>query len=359
MELISKRFSVNASSQLDYLSAKQMKYRDEVVARLGKEYKLVSNPCPCKNPQPQNDKVISQIDRYGLPLSSVLCSSCGTVRLDPYFDEKGLADFYTDHYQEMYGRSNDLAPYFEKQKQYGRKFLATMEPRIPLKSTVLEFGCGAGGALWEFKNAGHIVYGCEYSQKLIDYGITRGVENLYYGGVVDIEEKLQGVKFDLIFSNHVFEHVNKPFEYLQSCLNLLKPSGKIVCAVPDLYNSHRFIFPNSDLRMMLHVAHIYNYTFKCIESLASQLNVHVARLSPNPELITPTSVMPELWFEISVNRGIESETGATQWEKSGKYMEYFLETEKNLTNGTNLLKQPTSLTATVKSFIKKFVRWKR
>ena len=56
--------------------------------------------------------VIACVDRYGLPLDTVLCAGCATLRFDPYLTEASLTRFYTEHYQEMYARVPDPDAYF-------------------------------------------------------------------------------------------------------------------------------------------------------------------------------------------------------------------------------------------------------
>src|SRR4051812_15905330 len=65
-----------------------------------------------------NDVLVGNVDRYGLPMRSVVCLECGTVRTDPYLDEPGLQTFYRDYYQDLYDRAPDPAVYFETQKAY-------------------------------------------------------------------------------------------------------------------------------------------------------------------------------------------------------------------------------------------------
>jgi SAM-dependent methyltransferase len=354
-QLISERFSIANAKDVTHLSSTQLRYRDMVIDKLKNTFTLISNPCPCGS-RGSNDTIVSEIDRYGLPLNSVLCASCGTIRIDPYLDNQSLADFYTHYYQEMYGRSADIDHYFKRQNAYGKKFLAISNTFLKPKSNVFEFGCGAGGALKMFQDAGHQVWGIEYSPKLIEFGHTRGLSNLRYGSIEDFASTVGDVKFDLIFSNHVFEHVMNPVPYMQTCLKMLKDEGRIICAVPDIYNSHRYPFPNSDLRMMLHIAHIYNYTFECLQAMAQQLNVSIERIFPDERIITATSEMPELWFEIrKATRAVDPSSPANKTN----YFSYLYKTDENFRLGKNLLDTRRPLTFRIKNKIKKLLAWKK
>jgi 2-polyprenyl-3-methyl-5-hydroxy-6-metoxy-1,4-benzoquinol methylase len=355
--LLSSRFSLHAKENASEFRGDQLHYIEKVRNKIVKEFSLVPNDCPCGEGNRVNDTVISEIDRYGLPLQTVLCARCGTLRIDPYLDKDSLSEFYTEYYQQMYGRSIKVGPYFEKQKNYGRKFYELAKTTLRPNSTILEFGCGAGGALEVFKSAGHNVYGIEYSQELIDYGKSRGLNNLYYGSLQDFRKANKEIKFDLIYSNHVFEHVIDPLEYLRNCLAILSSSGIIVCAVPDIYNSHRYIFPNSNLKAMIHIAHIFNYSMRCLESIARQLGMDIERLSPDPKIRTATSDMPELWFKLRPKS--DDYSAPLGQDHSTDYFKYLYDIEQNYLNGTNLIKVAPPSGSKLKALIKKLIKWKK
>jgi 2-polyprenyl-3-methyl-5-hydroxy-6-metoxy-1,4-benzoquinol methylase len=162
------------------------------------------------------------------------------------------------------------------------------------------------------------------------------------------------VKFDLIYSNHVFEHVNNPHEYLSNCREMLGENGSIICAIPDIYNSHTHIFPNSNFKPMFHIAHIYNYSMSCLETMAKKLGMEIQRLAPDPSIRTATSDMPELWFRMQTNENRHSQARSEKRD----YLKYFKTVEQNFLNGTNLLAaKPTG--GRIKTLIKKIIKWKK
>jgi len=242
--------------------------------------------------------VISEVDRYGLPLDFVLCKTCGTVRIDPYLDKSSLEDFYTRSYQQMYARATDVDSYFLRQRSYGKKVLAVAKHWLKPGSWIYEVGCGAGGALDAFQRRGYQVAGCDYSAELIAAGRERGIRNIYHGSLKDIQPELNGAKADLIYLHHVFEHVNHPRGLLAECRNHLAPGGKIIIIVPDVSRIDSFACPAGDLLQFLHVAHKYNFSFEGLRRLGGQEAFEVRRLTPDPKIKTPCSHMPELWVEL-------------------------------------------------------------
>jgi 2-polyprenyl-3-methyl-5-hydroxy-6-metoxy-1,4-benzoquinol methylase len=355
--ILSSRFRADARDGLLEITARQREVIEKVKQRFADDFKLIENPCPCGMVSDHPDTIIAGSDRYGLPLQSVLCSGCGTVRIDPYLDEASLSDFYTNYYQEMYGRSLGVEDYFERQKAYGKKFLSIAGAWLKPDSQVLEFGCGAGGALQVFQMAGHAVSGIEYSIPLITYGQSRGIQRLEYGSLDEFRKNHPDLRFDLIFSNHVFEHVANPIAYLKTCLEILSPGGAIVCAVPDIYQIDKYIFPNSNLKLMLHIAHIYNYSLLCLESLGARLGMRVERLHPDPIMVTPTSAMPELWFKMTPT--ISGSVSTPSSELTRERLTYFKRTEENFLKGKNLLKAKVPLKQQLKNQLKKIIGWKK
>jgi SAM-dependent methyltransferase len=321
--LISPRFSAEAFPGPANLHPSQLPFIEEVKSKLRQGgYTVESSPCPCGQ---TNGVVVSEVDRYGLPLTFVVCQDCGTLRIDPYLDRESLEDFYTHSYQRMYARSTDVDAYFQRQKSYGEKVLDVARESIKPGSWVYEVGCGAGGALAVFQSNGYQVAGCDYSAELIAAGKQRGVLHLYHGAIADIQT---GAKADLIYLHHVFEHMNHPLAFLEECRNLLAPGGRIIIIVPDVSAIDRFTCPAGDLVQFLHIAHKYNFSFEGLRRLGRKARYRANRLTPNPDIQTSSSLMPELWIEFTVDEDAAEER-ENDVDKSGSQMlEYLKHTEK-------------------------------
>jgi len=296
VDLLSARFKAEsdwptkctAQSQLDYFAmlADGMKT---------KQLRIVSQPCPCG--QTTHNTVIAKRDRYALKFDSVLCDACGTVRIDPYFDDKSLETFYADIYQGLYARAIEPAAYFDRQLAYGQKIRESVfGSERSAGKRVLEIGCGAGGGLSALHDAGFEVRGCDYSGELIEFGTAQGVPGLVVGPVEAIAESKE--KFDLIYLHHVFEHVGRPLPTLCSVQKLLKPDGRLLIIVPDLGCVHLYLRAKSDPMKFIHVAHKYNYTLTCFEQLASKTR-YEARLFEPTDAPTAWNDAPELWVELT------------------------------------------------------------
>lgn len=273
--------------------------RDESIAHFRTEmdmgeFRFAPTACPCGN---NASVTIATVDRYLLPLTTVVCDTCGTLRFDPYLTQSSVDTFYATRYQELYRRSADLPAYFQRQAAYGQKILRSLaSPRgAPV---VVEIGCGAGGALSVFENAGWQCFGCEPDARLAHFAQSRGLVHVRSESLAETAARMPPQSCDLIFSHHVFEHILQPVEQLQLAREMLKDDGVILHIIPDVLGIHSSRYPAGDLMQYLHIAHIFNYTFRGLELLAARLGLVVNRLYP-ARLATAWSHSAEMWVALS------------------------------------------------------------
>ncbi len=285
-------------------------------------YRMVSDCCPCCGTVGE-DVLIASVDRYGLPLDTVLCSACGTLRANPYPDDQGLADFYTLHYQQMYARSDDRLAYFAKQQGYGRRVLQAVRDWLPANAFVFEAGCGAGGALDVLRQSGYRVAGCDYSQELVDYGCSRGL-SLHWGPPTEVLKTLPAPS--LIYMHHVFEHVREPLDQLVGLRQLLAPGGKVLIIVPDVSRIDEFPFPAGDLRLFLHIAHRFNFSLVGFRLLAARAGFEVESLHQRD-----ANQSPEFWAVLTRSDNPASGLGSDpKGRDAGRHMLAYLRRTERL-----------------------------
>ena len=296
IDLLSARFRADSDWPIKCTAQSQLDFFAMLSDGMStKQLKLVKQPCPCG--QTTHNTVIAQRDRYALKFDSILCDACGTVRIDPYFDDKSLEKFYADIYQGLYARAIEPSVYFDRQLAYGQKIRESVfGSQTGAGKKVLEIGCGAGGGLSALHDAGFEVRGCDYSSELIEFGAAKGVPGLAVGPVEVIADAKE--KFDLIYLHHVFEHVGRPLPTLRAIQKLLKPNGRLLIIVPDLGRVHLYLRAKSDPMKFIHVAHKYNYTLTCFEQLAHKTRFQ-ARLFEATDAPTAWNDAPELWVELT------------------------------------------------------------
>lgn len=268
----------------------QRRIVDEVERLLGSgRYTLAPTSCICGE---RDATAVSELDRYGLSLRSVMCRGCGTLRFDPYPQPADIADFYTRYYQDMYGRAPDEPSYFARQRGYGERLLAAVEPHLRPGATVLEVGCGAGGALDVFRARGFAAHGCDFSARLIAYGRAQGLSLVAEGEITAACEQLGLApgSIDLLYLHHVFEHLAEPVAWLREAARYVAAGGCIIVAVPDVAEIDRHPSPGGDLRGFLHIAHKYNFTLAGLLAGAAGAGLQAA-----PVAVRRSSQAPEMW----------------------------------------------------------------
>ena len=89
---------------------------------------LVRNRCICNNKHPEHDIVISEKDRYGLPIPQILCSHCGVIRSKYVFDEASNNLFYELYYRDVYSSGMSMDDFFYNWQVYqGNRFVQLLK----------------------------------------------------------------------------------------------------------------------------------------------------------------------------------------------------------------------------------------
>lgn len=236
------------------------------------EIKFVPNHCLCGNTDPKLDLLISEKDRYGIPCNIVLCKKCGLIRLKERFDEDSTIRFYKDFYRDIYsGREIATEDFFKEQIARGEGFFTLINNFIDMNKikNVFEVGCGAGGILYPFFKAGKNVAGCDFGEKYLSYGQSKGL-NLYLGEITDthIEKESQ----DLIILSHVMEHFNNPIKSVNDILEYISPEKYLLVEVPGFFWIPKIYF---NPILYFQNAHVFNYYYYYLKVYFEKLGLKV------------------------------------------------------------------------------------
>lgn len=206
--------------------------------------------------------VIGSRDRWLNPLTNVICTKCGLIRVDPMPTDAELDRYYTDHYRLHYQSTLEPTPKtIDRGTRSAKARLAYLSTLIKPGGRVLDIGAGGGEVLAEAKRLGFEVEGVEPS-----VGFARYAERTY-GVKVHIAPLMKidfgGRKFDLVHSFHVFEHLRDPFASMQLVHSLLVPGGYFFIAVPDMAEKRT---PTG----MFHFAHVHGFAFETLRMMAAK-----------------------------------------------------------------------------------------
>lgn len=335
-QIISPRYEFDSLNPYQpSVSKNQQNFIDKIKLNIdNNSYTLQHSACPCEA-NDSEDVIVSEIDRYGIPLTSVVCNRCGTVRFDPYLDEESLADFYTNMYRKMYAMdvddSEDYGDYIASQSSYSEKLLQFISDSLTPASRLCEVGCGGGGSVKFMQERGYDAIGCDYDVAALQAGRRFGVKHLYYGDLSALPAEQKDAKFDLIYLHHVFEHLDQPLQFLQDIRQYLTPNGKIVLIVPDISRIDQFghLPALGNLLMYLHIAHKYNFSVDGLYRIANRAGFSVENMEfgSSSKSSSPWSSSPEIWMQISPNMTQENTTNLEPSSRSSKMLKYLQRTE--------------------------------
>ncbi len=154
------------------------------------------------------------------------CLRCGLVCVDPVPDLTGLATHYDEDYYADW-----LAAQKEERGRMWRRRLEALEKRCS-PGRLLDVGCATGTFLQLAQNRGWQVWGTEYSAYAARYAGEHLKGEIFCGELIDA--RYEEAFFDVVTFWHVLEHVADPLRSLQEARRILKPSGLLIVAVPNV-----------------------------------------------------------------------------------------------------------------------------
>ena len=102
-------------------------------------------------------------------------------------------------------------------------------------SAILDFGCGFGQNLQRMAEAGFVnLYGADVNAQALAHCRENGIKTFDLSKSADTLTDT-GVKFDLVLSTHVLEHIPKEdvIDTVGILRKILKPGGQLIVAVPN------------------------------------------------------------------------------------------------------------------------------
>ena len=199
-------------------------------------------------------EVVSETDRHGKPLRTLICMETGLVRNDPVPNDEELARFYADDYRIAYKgaakpRRRQVVRNFRRVATYVRMFRDVLDPA----TQVLDVGAGSGEFAYLITRLGKTVKGIEPNSRYAAY--CRETLGLDVQTVHLSPDLFAPGQFDLIRLNHVLEHLNDPIEHLGQIACWLTPRGLLYVEVPNIEVYCR----EKSRGRMFHYAHIFNF----------------------------------------------------------------------------------------------------
>jgi 2-polyprenyl-3-methyl-5-hydroxy-6-metoxy-1,4-benzoquinol methylase len=224
--------------------------------------------CSCFICNTNEVEIISNKDRAGNYLKTVICMGCGLVRHDPIPTRQELSDFYLNNYRKEY--KNTVKPKKKHILRYGKWALERLDRfknYIGTDTKILDIGSGSGEFVYLLNKMGYESTGLEPS---LDYS-KYCKESLNINIIQDSFENMnfKAGEFDVITLHHVLEHLQNPFEALSKFNSWLEKGNLLVIDVPNIDGINR-AFGN-----LFHYAHIYNFSPATLIAVAKKAGFEV------------------------------------------------------------------------------------
>ena len=226
------------------LSREQKIARRTILSRLADaQYKMIEVNCPqCGNHQYD---VLLTTDKYGLPSRAVQCQSCCFVYNQTRFDDKSLKDIYQTLYRQIEKppeNTSDEKLFFQEVEK-GEAIYKKIQPyAFNTTGWVIEIGCGSGGALIPFKEAGYQVIGFDMDENYLACGRRHGILTTNEDFYDYLKDK--NLSISVVIIEQTLEHVFDLNDFLKKLRQLISKETIIYVGVPGLKNIHRHYLGN-------------------------------------------------------------------------------------------------------------------
>lgn len=256
--LLGSRYATLGSIH-SYINGERLRAREAIHRIVQSVPAVVEKQCLCEGLP--DDEILVTIDRWGIPISAVLCKRCGLVRLNPRWTDETYINVYKDYFWPLQTGSFTIdRKRFELSVERAAFFADTLQKTCDIAGKkVVEIGCSYGAGLTRLKNAGADLVGYDYDERIISLGREYSGLDLRSGG---LEGALRdGEKFDLVILKHVFEHFLDPVEEGRKLKNLLKKDGRLFIEVPGIFNENLW---QPDPLLVFNVFHTYYYSYSTL-----------------------------------------------------------------------------------------------
>lgn len=209
-------------------------------------------------------ETVSELDRHGKPLRTVLCLGCGSVTNDPIPSEEELAAFYRSDYRRAYKgaaepRMRQVWRNFSRIAQHLRDNAEFYRPG----ARCLDLGSGSGEFAYLAGRIGMDCVGVEPNEPYAAYSRDRLGLNVLNQSLED--SRFPDASFDLIRLSHVLEHMRAPVRSLATLREWLAPDGLIYIEVPNILEEAG----RKVKGRIFHYGHIFNFSPRTLRNAAA------------------------------------------------------------------------------------------
>lgn len=180
-----------------------------------------------------------------------VCTNTSFKKLKDYFEKNGLVKCNACGFVFMFKIPSyeDLSNYYSKYSYKNEAYLSPITIKnynklldefenLRITGNLLDVGCGRGWFLEEAKKRGWNVYGTEFSEMAVEICRNKGIA-IKQGDL--ISEDFENIKFDVITSFEVIEHLSFPRKHIEEVYKLLRQGGLYYCTTPNFNALYRYL----------------------------------------------------------------------------------------------------------------------
>lgn len=222
-------------------------------------------------------------DRHKIGISNVICNNCNHIYINPSPDISSLNIFYKEYYRNLYNSSE----YPDKLylKEHHPLLIGTTRNVADIlyifdiindsnkPKNIFDLGCSEGYFLNVFQRLDSNILrdGLELNSEFLNFGIKN---KWVLNGYKDSIENFQfNIKYDIITSSHVIEHILDPILYLNKIKSGLNRNGLIFLEFP--------VGDRKTVGNYFHLAHVNHFTESSIRYLFNSVNLKIYLLDKN------------------------------------------------------------------------------
>jgi SAM-dependent methyltransferase len=303
--------------------------------------------------------VISERDRYGLPLRTALCTECGLVYLVDRFGSAGYNRFYRDGmYREVsssfLGTRHSIAQIQANQADYARRLATTLEGYLQPSpgASLVDIGGSAGIVALEFKRRfGLRAVVLDPSDEEAAASRQVGIEAV----TGSVEDWSTDEKFDVVLLCRSVEHFFDLRTALQKIRQLLAPGGLFYCDIADFMELCRLSGPPETITKIDHCYWLSHETAPGIfraagfEVVSTNIVFGSGQIGFLMQACEPVPVSPyaPAWVEERIRRLLEIESAWRQYGSTYPNWTDWLHrkayrAKRKVLNSLNVLKAPAT-----------------
>ncbi len=216
--------------------------------------------CPTCNAQAPFDEILQLGGAdWSHRVKVVQCQDCHTVFYENPPDQEAIDHYYKTVWNQRMGENKgDQAAKRSKSRNRMAQLLKELGHKDK-SASILDVGCGLGDLMGGLANAGYEnIWGTEMSPHRVAVTEQRFPGRVFEGGYDAVPEDRQ---FDIIYANHVLEHLPQPASAVRWMANRLTEGGIIILSVPDSWCEPVF-------NQVLGLPHLHSFCARSFKRLA-------------------------------------------------------------------------------------------